>query len=199
VERISGAVNQAAPVLANLRNLAIAEHRAATDGLTGLPNARSMREALVRMVAQAGRSVQPLGAVALDLDHSRRSTAATATRPATRRLPPSPPRSPPPCARATSPAAGAARSSWSCSRTPAWRARRCWAEKLRAAVGTIEIPGVPGCITVSAGVAVVPDHAADADELLRAADRALYAAKAAGRNCVARAGDSAEAATAGSR
>ena len=34
-------VAQAAPVLANLRNLAIAETRAATDALTGLPNARS--------------------------------------------------------------------------------------------------------------------------------------------------------------
>ena len=35
---IQESVSQAAPVLANLRNLAIAEIRAATDGLTGLPN-----------------------------------------------------------------------------------------------------------------------------------------------------------------
>ena len=36
-QRIRESVSQAAPVLANLRNLAIAEIRAATDGLTGLP------------------------------------------------------------------------------------------------------------------------------------------------------------------
>ena len=35
-------VGQAAPVLANLRNLAVAEIRAATDGLTGLPNKRAV-------------------------------------------------------------------------------------------------------------------------------------------------------------
>lgn len=39
-QRIRESVSQAAPVLANLRNLAIAEIRAATDGLTGLPNKR---------------------------------------------------------------------------------------------------------------------------------------------------------------
>ncbi len=36
-DRVTESVNQAAPVLANLRNLAIAEARAATDALTGLP------------------------------------------------------------------------------------------------------------------------------------------------------------------
>lgn len=41
--------------------------------------------------------------------------------------------------------------------------------------------------TVSAGVAVFPEHAGNPDALLRAADQALYAAKAGGRNrvCVA--------------
>ena len=37
--RVKDSVTQAAPVLANLRNLAIAQLRAATDALTGLPNA----------------------------------------------------------------------------------------------------------------------------------------------------------------
>jgi diguanylate cyclase (GGDEF)-like protein/PAS domain S-box-containing protein len=42
-----------------------------------------------------------------------------------------------------------------------------------------------GTITVSAGIAQAGLHASDAGELLRAADRALYAAKAAGRDRVA--------------
>ena len=35
---------------------------------------------------------------------------------------------------------------------------------------------------MSIGIAELPDHALDADSLLRAADRALYTAKNAGRN-----------------
>ena len=58
-----------APVLANLRNLAIAETRAATDALTGLPNPRSCHDNLKRMVAQAGRTCRRVSAVLLDLDH----------------------------------------------------------------------------------------------------------------------------------
>ncbi len=45
-QRIRESVGQAAPVLANLRNLAVAEIRAATDGLTGLPNKRAVTDAL---------------------------------------------------------------------------------------------------------------------------------------------------------
>jgi diguanylate cyclase (GGDEF)-like protein len=40
----------------------------------------------------------------------------------------------------------------------------------------------PG-VTVSAGLAVFPDHETGRTELVRAADSALYAAKAAGKNC----------------
>jgi GGDEF domain-containing protein len=40
-------------------------------------------------------------------------------------------------------------------------------------------------VTVSAGIAAWPDDAPDADALRRAADEALYRAKAAGKNrCV---------------
>ncbi|HEU4978936.1 MAG TPA: diguanylate cyclase, partial [Solirubrobacteraceae bacterium] len=62
-------VAQAAPTLANLRNLALAEARAATDALTGLPNRRAIEDTLKRMVAQASRTVQPLSALMIDLDH----------------------------------------------------------------------------------------------------------------------------------
>jgi diguanylate cyclase (GGDEF)-like protein len=67
--RIRETVNQAAPVLGNLRNLAIAELRASTDRLTGLPNQRAVQDTLKRMVAQASRTITPLTAVLLDLDH----------------------------------------------------------------------------------------------------------------------------------
>jgi predicted signal transduction protein with EAL and GGDEF domain len=60
------------------------------------------------------------------------------------------------------------------------------AEKLRRAVAemAVEYGEHPLRVTVSAGVAVYPDHGADVNALLRAADEALYAAKGAGRDCV---------------
>ena len=69
LDRIKDSVTQAAPVLANLRNLAIAELRAATDALTGLPNTRAVQDVMNRLVAQASRMVWPLTAVLFDLDH----------------------------------------------------------------------------------------------------------------------------------
>ena len=67
-QRIRESVGQAAPVLANLRNLAVAEIRAATDGLTGLPNKRAVTDAMKRMFAQASMTASPLGLLLLDLD-----------------------------------------------------------------------------------------------------------------------------------
>ena len=58
------------------------------------------------------------------------------------------------------------------------------AEKLRETLASVSVPSVPSGITASFGVAALPEHARDADGLLRAADRALYAAKQAGRNRV---------------
>ena len=46
------------------------------------------------------------------------------------------------------------------------------AELLRRAIGEIVVPSVEQAITVSVGVAVLPDHAGDASGLVRAADRA---------------------------
>ena len=56
------------------------------------------------------------------------------------------------------------------------------AEKLRKMVESWQFPGVPQTVTVSAGVAAFPDHGTTRDDLVRAADTALYAAKTAGRN-----------------
>ena len=58
------------------------------------------------------------------------------------------------------------------------------AENLRAAIAAIEVSGVERGITASVGVAVLPGDATEPDQLLRGADRALYTAKAHGRNRV---------------
>jgi predicted signal transduction protein with EAL and GGDEF domain len=47
----------------------------------------------------------------------------------------------------------------------------------------MEVPGV-GHVTASLGIATFPQHASSRDTLVVAADRALYDAKNAGRNCV---------------
>ena len=186
VERdtVTGAVAQAAPVLANLRNLAIAEHRAATDPLTKLPNARSVQETLIRMVAQSARTGAPLSAIVIDLDrfkalndrHGHQAgdevleTFGATLRRGVR----------------TSDFAGR----WGGEEfvvllpdTDLEGALQA-AETMRASFDGMEIPAVTAHITASLGVATLPDHAADGPSLIRAADRALYIAKAAGRNCV---------------
>jgi diguanylate cyclase (GGDEF)-like protein len=183
-ERVSRAVTQAAPVLANLRNLAIAEHRAATDALTGLPNARSVRETLTRMVAQAGRSAAPLAAIALDLDHFKALNDRYGHQAGDEALA----------------AVGAALRSGVRASDFAGRSGgeefvvllpgtdlaggAQAAAKLRELIAGLAVPAVPGGLTASLGVAALPENAGTGDHLLRAADRALYAAKAAGRNCV---------------
>ncbi len=58
------------------------------------------------------------------------------------------------------------------------------AEKLRRLVEGWQFPGVPRMVTLSAGVAAFPDHGTTRDDLIRAADTGLYAAKQSGRNQV---------------
>jgi GGDEF domain-containing protein/HAMP domain-containing protein len=150
--RIRESVTQAAPVLANLRNLAIAEVRAATDALTGLPNTRAVQDTIKRMVAQASRTVSPLSAALLDWTTSSGSTTPTGTAAVMRSLPPWPWSCARRSARATSWAATAARSSSCCCPTPdatrppssprrsarpwpAWASRRSTSRSRRAGGG----------------------------------------------------------------
>jgi diguanylate cyclase (GGDEF)-like protein len=58
------------------------------------------------------------------------------------------------------------------------------AEKLRRHIESYPFPGVPRSVTISCGVADYPSHGSTRDELVAAADGALYQAKQAGRNRV---------------
>ena len=186
--RIDESVGQAAPVLANLRNLAIAEVRAATDALTGLPNARAVRDGLVRMVAQASRSSLPLAAVLCDLDNFKQINDVYGHDKGDQAL-----------AAASAALRGSLRESDLVGRyggeeflillpdTPLDGAL-VLAEKLRAELALVNVAGVDRAVTASFGVACFPDDAPDGEMLVRMADRALYAAKAGGRNCVVASG-----------
>jgi len=183
-QRIQESVNQAAPVLANLRNLAIAEIRAATDSLTGLPNKRAVTDTLKRMFAQASRTGSPLSLVLLDLDHFKDindrlghpvGDQALANVGAVLRT----------VLRDADFAGrnGGEEFALLLPDTDASAASEI-AERVRAAIAAITLPGVDLTVTASLGIAGYPDHAAALDRLERLADAALYLAKRSGRNRV---------------
>ncbi|MCZ7586998.1 MAG: diguanylate cyclase [Deltaproteobacteria bacterium] len=58
------------------------------------------------------------------------------------------------------------------------------AERLRKKVSETPVPNMPKPMTISAGVAVYPDHGRDITGLVKSADMALYQAKGEGRNRV---------------
>jgi diguanylate cyclase (GGDEF)-like protein len=180
--RIEDTVSQAGPTLANLRNLALAEARAATDSLTGLPNRRAVQDALKRMIAQSGRTLSPMAVLLLDLDHFKQINDTYGHDRGDAVL-----------AAVGDVLAGALRTSDFVGRnggeefiallpdTGADGALEA-AEKLRAAIARLTLPGIDRAITASVGAAIYPQTAAEPESLLRLADRALYAAKASGRN-----------------
>jgi diguanylate cyclase (GGDEF)-like protein len=181
--RVRDSVVQAAPILANQRNLALAEMRAASDTLTGLPNRRAADETLRRMTAHAGRAVSPLGAILLDLDHFKQVNDLHGHELGDRAL------------------GAVGHILTSTLRTSDFAARyggeeflvllpdtdraaaQAVAEKLRLAIEGADIAGI-GPLTASFGVASIPQDASEAEQMIRKADRALYAAKGAGRNRV---------------
>jgi diguanylate cyclase (GGDEF)-like protein len=149
-----------------------------------MPNSRAARDTLKRMVAQAARSESPLAAVLLDLDHFKQindtyghgagddvlaSVGAALT-----------------AGVRTSDFAGRYGGEEFLLLLPDTTAEDAAtvAEKIRAMIEGTPVTGVERRITASFGVSGFPEHALDADALLRSADRALYTSKRDGRNRV---------------
>ena len=182
--RVQETVGQAAPVLANLRNLTTAESRALTDALTGLPNKRCAEDTLKRMSARAGRTLSPLAAVMVDLDHfkqindlfghERGDEVLAAVGPTiTETL------------RESDFAGRYGGEEFLLLLTDTGRDGALeTAERLRSAIGALRVPGENRNVTASFGIAVLPDDAGDSAQLRRRADQALYTAKRGGRNRV---------------
>ncbi|MGH3218601.1 MAG: GGDEF domain-containing protein [Streptosporangiaceae bacterium] len=183
-EQIRESVSQAAPVLANLRNLAVAEIRAATDGLTGLPNKRAVTDALKRTVAQACTTQAPLALLLIDLDHFKQindkrghavgdqvlANVGAVLRAVLR-------------AQDFAGRNGGEEFAILLPDTEIADALTI-AERIRTAIAEISLPGTDVDVTASIGVAAFPDHASTQDRLERLADAALYLAKRQGRNRV---------------
>jgi diguanylate cyclase (GGDEF)-like protein len=165
------------------------EALAITDGLTGLYNRRHFEDVLAREVRRVGRDKAPLSLAMIDLDHFKqyndrwghREGDAELARVALRVKQ---------AVRATDEAFRYGGEELAvllpgCPRSEA----AAVVEKIRFAINADAARLGGRGTTASLGVATTPDDAESPRGLVEAADRALYAAKARGRNRVAQAGD----------
>jgi len=188
LERLNHSLEQA--VGRRTRELAEANARlaqlAVTDGLTGLYNHRHFHERLALEVERSGRNGLPLALFMIDVDHFKKyndDNGHPAGDEVLRQL-----------ARLLADGRrvndfvaryGGEEFAVVLVDTPKLVAYQL-AEKLRERVAdhSFPAPREGGKLTVSVGIAAIPDDANDAEGLVRAADAALYRAKGAGRNRV---------------
>jgi diguanylate cyclase (GGDEF)-like protein len=168
------------------------ERQAVTDELTGLANVRAFLSILDRELERSRRFDTPLGLVMVDLDDFKRvndthghqqgdevlAHVAGVLRDVSRELD-------------TAARYGGEELAVVLPQTDAAGAALL-AERMRSAVEALRVPRVGGKgtigVTASFGVAAVPEDGVERSALIAAADAALYAAKAGGKNRVERAG-----------
>ena len=187
-ERLAQAVaDQAALALVNLQLRQSLREQATRDPLTGLFNRRHLEESLQRELRRAERRQRPLGVVMVDLDHFKRCNDTFGHEVGDELLR----------------AVGHFLQTHIRGEDLACRYggeeflliltdssledTRKRAEELRGGVKGLDVRprGVAlGPVSASLGVAVFPEHGVTADALVRAADAALYQAKAEGRDRV---------------
>lgn len=174
--------------LANLRLRETLRDQSIRDPLTGLFNRRYMEESLEREMRRAVRNQQPLGIIMLDLDHFKRFNDSYGHEAGDRLL------------RALGDflfrnirgadiACRYGGEEFTVILPEAsLEITRLRAEQLRRGFRNVRVGSEEQhfeFVTLSAGVAVYPEHGDAAEVVLRNADKALYRAKAEGRNRVA--------------
>jgi diguanylate cyclase (GGDEF)-like protein len=185
VHALSQAAMHTALALRNARLHGEVERLATRGSLTGLANRRLFDESLQREAARSERLGTPLSLLVLDVDHFKQvndsyghQTGDSVLREVADSL-----------VANTKNFDVAARYGGDefvvllpgCSREDAMRV----AQRVRGAIAR-QVDEAP--VTVSAGVATIPDNASDAERLMAAADGALYEAKRKGRDQVAGSG-----------
>jgi diguanylate cyclase (GGDEF)-like protein len=182
---VRGLLEPAAIALGNAITLQRAEAQSVTDDLTGLSNSRYLNQALRRETKRASRHGRPLSLLFLDLDGFKQVNDTYGHQAGSRAL-----------AEAAGVIHGCARETDIVARfggdefslilpdtgqegavSVATRIR----ERLRMA-RFLTSDGLSVRLTASIGVATLPDVAASAEELLRAADTAMYKVKASGKD-----------------
>ncbi|HJR07977.1 MAG TPA: sensor domain-containing diguanylate cyclase [Pyrinomonadaceae bacterium] len=173
-DQVAVAVNHAR-LFTQMQQLAL------TDGLTGCVNRRSFEMQLERDLRLATRMRQPVSLIMLDIDHFKRvnDTYGHDAGDAALRFLADVLRDE---LRGVDTAARYGGEEFAVILPQAGLdGALIVAERLRSRLETTEVPGI-GHITGSFGLATFPLHANSRDELVGAADRALYEAKHAGRN-----------------
>lgn len=173
--------------LAFHRSYSALEQKANIDGMTGLVNHRRFQEVLTDILADADSS-RPTAALMVDIDHFKRYNDTFGHQRGDDLL-----------KEIAGVFAASVRTSDIVARyggeefivilpDTSTDTALAIAERLRQAVADHPFPGrekmTHGRITVSAGLASFPQDATDKNTLIAAADKALYAAKGAGRNMV---------------